>query len=99
MTLAEDRHGPDCTEPWRADWMVRDSQAPKYFKSTLETITNDDESDLVSAHIHLTGIAPSGNKDIPYMIALVRSLLKLSRAGSSYKLLRQVIWAIQRIPM
>ena len=51
--------------------MVRDSQAPKYFKSTLETITNDDESDLVSAHIHLTGIAPSGNKDIPYMIALV----------------------------
>lgn len=75
----------ECKDPehrshCRPDWTVRDSQAPKYFKSTLETITSDDDSDLVSAHIHLTGVAPSGSTDARYIIARVpcRPVLRTS---------------------
>ena len=51
---------------------MRDSQAPNYFKETLETISRDDKANLVSANIHLTSIAPDKSKDdLRYMIARV----------------------------
>ena len=52
---------------------MRDSQAPNYFKSTLESITRDDEQGIVEANIHLTGVAPNGAADLSYLIARVPS--------------------------
>ena len=55
--------------------MVRDSQAPAYFASTLETISSDDQLGLVEPRIHLTGVAPKaapgGEPDLHYIMAKV----------------------------
>jgi len=59
--------------PARTDWTVRDSQAPNYFKTTLESISRDDKLGLVSSHIHLTGVAPDQANDLRFIIARVRT--------------------------
>ena len=59
--------------PSFADWTVRDSQAPNYFKTTLESISRDDKLNLVSSHIHLTGVAPDQSNDLRFIIARVRT--------------------------
>ena len=60
--------------PRVADWTVRDSQAPNYFKTTLESISRDDKANLVSSNIHLTGVAPDQSNDLRFIIARVRGL-------------------------
>ncbi len=69
-TCATDAHS-GCLCP-TADWTVRDSQAPNYFKTTLESISRDDSLNLVSSHIHLTGVAPDQANDLRFIIARVR---------------------------
>ena len=50
---------------------MRDSQAPNYFKTTLESISRDDKANLVSANIHLTSLPPDQSNDLHYIIARV----------------------------
>ena len=70
-----------------ADWTVRDSQAPNYFKTTLESISRDDKLGLVSSHIHLTGVAPDQANDLRFIIARVWNPLRLQPRQSASKAL------------
>ncbi len=50
---------------WLADWVVRDSRAPNYLASTLETISKDDQLNLIEPRIHLTTVKANTSSDGP----------------------------------
>lgn len=45
--------------------MVRDSRAPNYLASTLETISKDDQLNLIEPRIHLTTVNANKAADGP----------------------------------
>mmetsp|Transcript_19750 Transcript_19750/g.59654 ORF Transcript_19750/g.59654 Transcript_19750/m.59654 type:complete len:963 (-) Transcript_19750:862-3750(-) len=51
-------------------WVVGDHQAPNYIASTLETISKDDQLNLIEPRIHVTSFKPNKKEtDLHYVLA------------------------------